>query len=257
MSDLQTAIRHPLRSFGAAMSFLTVFPGFIKFGEEQRYFGSALYYFTVVGFVLGCCAAFCGLILQSFAAPLVTAVALALILSSLSGFLHLDGLADTADGFLSARDRERSLEIMKDSRIGVMGAASLLSVMLLKSAALFSISLQDLTGALVCAAAAGRTAIVFIIYFLPYARDEGGMGQLFSFDQSGYLVPLVSALLLVVIVVVMLPAKMLIIICFFILLIIVFSTWCIRKIGGFTGDTLGCLCEIMETAILIGVGLNF
>ena len=257
MSDLQTAIRHPLRSFGTAMSFLTVFPGFIKYGEEQGYFGAALYYFTFVGFLLGCCAAFCGVILQSAAGPLITAVTLAIILSSLSGFLHLDGLADTADGFLSARDRERSMEIMKDSRIGVMGAASLFSVLLLKSAAIFSIGPQELTGALVCAAAAGRTAIVTVIYFLPYARVEGGLGQLFSFDQHGYLVPLFSAFLWILIVVVMLPAKMLIIVCVFILLVLVFSAWCIRKIGGFTGDTLGCLCEIMETAILIGVGLNF
>ena len=257
MSDLQTAIRHPLRSFGTALSFLTVFPGFMRYGEEQDYFGSALYYFTVVGFLLGCCAAFCGVILQSVAAPLVTAVALAILLSSLSGFLHLDGLADTADGFLSARDREQSLEIMKDSRIGVMGAASLISVMLLKSAALFSIGPQELTGALVCAAAAGRTAIVFVIYFLPYARAEGGLGQLFRFDQSGYLVPMISALLLILIVIFMLPAKMFIIICVFVLLILVVSAWCIRKIGGFTGDTLGFLCEMMETAILIGVGFNF
>ena len=257
MSDLQIAIRHPLRSFGAALSFLTVFPGFIKFGEEQGYLGSALYYFTIVGFLLGCCAAFSGLILQSVASPLVTAVALAIILSSLSGFLHMDGLADTADGFLSSKDRHRSLEIMKDSRIGVMGATLLVSALLLKSAALFSIGPQELTGALICAAAAGRTAMVMVIYFLPYARAEGGLGQLFTLDERGYLVPLISALLLLIAVVVLLPAKMLVIVCLFLLLLLVFSAWCIRKIGGFTGDTLGCLCEIMETGILLGVGINF
>ncbi|MBT8355947.1 MAG: adenosylcobinamide-GDP ribazoletransferase [Desulfofustis sp.] len=257
MSNLQTAIHHPLRSFGAAMSFLTVFPGFTKGGQEQDNFGAALYYFTLAGFLLGCCAAFCGLVLQNVASPLVTSVALAIILSSLSGFLHLDGLADTADGFLSARDRERSLEIMKDSRIGVMGAALLLSVLLLKSAALFSIGPQKLTGALICSAAAGRTAMVIVIYFLPYARAEGGLGQLFILDECGYMAPLISSLLLLFIIAVLLPAKMVVIICVFLLLLIVFSLWCIRKIGGFTGDTLGCLCEVMETGILLGVGLNF
>ena len=257
MSDLETAIRHPLRAFGSAMSFLTVFPGFIKFGEEQAYFGAALYYFTVVGFLLGCCAAFCGIILQSVASPLVIAVALAIILSSLSGFLHLDGLADTADGFLSSKERERSLEIMKDSRIGVMGAALLVSTLLLKSAALFSIGQQELTGSLICAAAAGRAAMVIAIYFLPYARAEGGLGRLFKVDESGYLAPLISSLALLFIVVVLLPDKLLVIICVFLLLLVVFSGWCLHKIGGFTGDTLGCLCEIMETAILLGVGLNF
>ena len=64
-------------------------------------------------------------------------------------------------------------------------------------------------------------------------------------------------LLLILIVIFMLPAKMFIIICVFVLLILVVSAWCIRKIGGFTGDTLGFICEMMETAILIGVGFNF
>jgi adenosylcobinamide-GDP ribazoletransferase len=239
------------------MSFLTVFPGFIKCGEEQDYFGPALYYFTAVGFLLGCCVAFCGLILQSAASPLVTAVVLAVVLSSLSGFLHLDGLADTADGFLSARGPEQSLEIMKDSRIGVMGATAIVAVLLLKSAALFSIGPQELTGALICAAAAGRTAIVMFIYFLPYARAEGGLGQLFKVDRHGYPVPLISAALMIIVFVVMLPAKLFIVVTIFLLVIIVFSVWCSRRIGGFTGDTLGCLCEIMETAVLLGVGLNF
>jgi cobalamin synthase len=50
---------------------------------------------------------------------------------------------------------------------------------------------------------------------------------------------------------------MVVIISVFLLLVLVFSFWCLRKIGGFTGDTLGCLCEVMETGILLGVGLNF
>jgi adenosylcobinamide-GDP ribazoletransferase len=99
--------------------------------------------------------------------------------------------------------------------------------------------------------------MVMVIYFLPYARAEGGLGQLFTVDERGFLVPLISALLLLITVVVLLPAKMLVTACLFLLLLLVFSAWCIRKIGGFTGDTLGCLCELTETGILLGVGLNF
>ncbi len=256
MSDLQTALHHPLRSFSAALRFLTIFPGVGAAGDEQDYFGAACFYFTVVGLVAGCFVALCASILQVLASPLVTAVALAILLSSVSGFLHMDGLADTADGFLSSRTRERTLEIMKDSRIGVMGAAVVCSLLLLKSAAIFSLASEDLAGGLICAAAAGRTAMVTAMYFLPYARPEGGLGQLFTSGSNTYAASLISILLLLLIVVFILPGKLLVIICSFLLVLIIFSAWCLKKIAGFTGDTIGCLCEIMETGILLAVGLT-
>ena len=103
-------------------------------------------------------------------------------------------------------------------------------------------STADLTGGLICAAAAGRTAMVTAMYFLPYARPEGGLGQLFTAGSTTYAASLISILLLLLIVV---------------FILIIFSAWCLKKIAGFTGDTIGCLCEIMETGILLAVGLTF
>ena len=255
MSDLQTAARHPLHSFSVALRFLTIFPFFSSTGDDTDYFGAARYYFTLVGLAVGCFAAVCALVLDSVASPLVSAVVLAIVLSSVSGFLHMDGLADTADGFLSSRNRERCLEIMKDSRIGVMGAIILCAVLLLKSAAIFSLAEQDLIGGLICAAVAGRTSMVVAMYFLNYARPEGGLGLLFNTVAKAYGAPLISMLLLLLVVIFLLPGKLLVITCAFLLIFMLFSRWCRSKIGGFTGDTLGCLCELMETGILLAAGL--
>ncbi|MGI9536556.1 MAG: adenosylcobinamide-GDP ribazoletransferase [Desulfocapsaceae bacterium] len=255
MSELQKAVRQPLRSFSAALRFLTIFPFFSTDGDDQQYFGAARYYFTLVGLAVGCFAAVCALLLYGLASPLVSAVLLAIILSFASGFLHMDGLADTADGFLSSRDRERCLEIMKDSRIGVMGAIIVCAVLLLKSAAIFSLAEQDIIGGLICAAVAGRAAMVVAMYFMTYARPEGGLGLLFNTGEQSYVAPLISILLLLLVVILLLPGKLLVIGCAFILILMVFSIWCRKKIGGFTGDTLGCLCEFMETGILLATGL--
>ena len=252
MGDLQTAIRQPLRSFLTATGFLTLFPTFLLKHEAQLPFGAALYYFPVVGLFIGLLAAAAAAVLNLMAPAMITAVLLALLLSSVSGFLHLDGLADTADGFLSSRNRERSLEIMKDSRIGVMGAAAVSSILLLKTAAIYSIGADDLTGALIVSAAAGRTSMVLAMHFLPYARPEGGLGQLFDSGAGSLAAPLLSAAILLVAMIVLQPARLMAALCMFLFVMIAFSSWCSRKIGGYTGDTLGCLCELTETALLLG-----
>ncbi len=77
MTDLQRALHHPLRSGGSALSFLTLLPVPGHIGQAQGYFGAALFYFTPVGFLLGCLAALSAVILQSIGSELVSAVALA------------------------------------------------------------------------------------------------------------------------------------------------------------------------------------
>lgn len=255
MGDLQTAIRQPLRSLSTATGFLTIFPTFFLKTDAQLPFGAALYYFPVVGLLIGLLAAAAAVAMNLIVPIMVTAVLLALLLSSVSGFLHMDGLADTADGFLSSRNRERSLEIMKDSRIGVMGAAAVSFILLLKTAAIYSIGADNLSGALIVSAVAGRTSMVLAMHFLPYARPEGGLGQLFDSGARSLSAPLLSAGILLAAMVILQPDKLLVGLCMFIFIMIAFSVWCLRKIGGYTGDTLGCLCELTETGLLCGASL--
>lgn len=257
MSGLHSAVTRPLRSLSAALRFLTIFPGFFPSQNDQHYFTGASYYFTLVGMITGSIIGGCGLLLTHVAPPLLTGVAVAVSLSMVSGFLHVDGLADTIDGFMSCRDRERSLVIMKDSRIGVMGAVAIVCLLLFKTAALVSLPATELISTLIISSAAGRTAVILMMSFLPYARAEGGLGNLFFEANSAKSISISSIVLLLTVMVVLGPQKMFVLLILFVLTMVIFCMWCVKKIGGYTGDTLGAICELMEMTMLTGAVLSF
>ncbi|MCC3764537.1 adenosylcobinamide-GDP ribazoletransferase [Glycomyces sp. TRM65418] len=116
----------PLRD---ALGFLTVLP--LKAGPPTR---GAVVLFPAAGLVIGLAwtgAAWLGL---HIGGPLVAAGLVLLIDFALTGALHLDGLADTADGLASHRPPEEAREVMKDPRVGAVGAAALGTVLLLRFA---------------------------------------------------------------------------------------------------------------------------
>ncbi len=124
-------------------------------------------------------------ILDAFLPAQVSVWIAVLLLAALSGGLHLDGLADTADGLFSARSRERMLAIMKDSHIGTMGVLALVFAIGLKVAALSSLTLNARLAVLVLMPLAGRTAMVLMLTTLPYARPDGGLASIFLLKRSG------------------------------------------------------------------------
>lgn len=108
------------------------------------------------------------------AAPLLAAALAVLSGAILTGALHEDGLADVADAFGLYRDRERTLEILRDSRLGTYGVVALIASFLLRVAALAAIADPALaTGALVAAHAASRAGFALAISRLPPARPGG------------------------------------------------------------------------------------
>jgi adenosylcobinamide-GDP ribazoletransferase len=255
-SPLQLALKRPLRCFLAALRFLTIVPTFSAPQDEADYFPGALFYFPVVGLVVGALGAGAATLLGAMLPPLSAAALFAVYLSLVSGFFHLDGLADTADGFMGARERERSLEIMKDSRVGVMGAASISSIILLKTAALYSLASAQVPAALLLAPIAGRTAMVVFMPLLPAARVTQGLGSLFG-SGSSHAAAWISVLFFTVMALLVMPGRVLLIFVLGAVLMIFFARLCLKKIGGITGDTLGCLCELVETVVLFGAALNF
>ncbi len=109
--------------------------------------------------------------------PTVAAVGIVVFMTLISKGFHLDGLADTADGFISSRPRERILEIMRDSHIGTMGVLAIVAVMGPKFSALVSVPDEAIPYAAGFAALSGRCAIVLYINISKYAR-ESGLGML-------------------------------------------------------------------------------
>ena len=186
---------------------------------------------------------------------MLAAAVLVVVLLSFSGCLHLDGLADTADGFLSSRPRERILEIMKDSHIGAMGVIAIVCLLLLKFASLASLPAATLWPAVLLMPLAGRCAIVVHMALLPYARPSG-LGAIFYRRRPRWAAVWAAAVLAVVCTA-FLGWRGLLLWAVCMAVTGAFSVYVYRKIGGATGDTFGAVCEIVEAvpAIVFAMGI--
>ena len=138
-----------MKALFAALRFLTILPIPGNWGTAEEDIAEVPF-FPVVGLLLGAVAAAAAEGAAPFAPPMLPAVGIVIVLLGFSGCLHLDGLADTADGFLSSRSREQILEIMKDSRTGAMGVTAIVCLLLLKFASLASLIRAELCGRPCC-----------------------------------------------------------------------------------------------------------
>jgi len=250
-------------SFVAALRFLSIIPFAGSLGTSEEELARAVPFFPLVGLLFACIALPLTWCLSLILPPAVTAVLAVFILLTFSGGLHLDGLADTADGFFSSRPRERMLEIMRDSASGAMGVIALVLLLSLKIACLASMSDQLLI-AVFLMPIAGRVAILLLMAMLPYARLEGGLGNLFkdAFNTQQARLRALAALLVLSGLSWAAAGSLGMLAVFAVLLVTtLFALFCRQKIGGVTGDTLGAACELAEavTALVfilkIGGGL--
>ena len=129
-----------MKRFLAAIQFLTILPLPGAWHPDERALGGSLPFFPVVGLGIGAAVALSDWGLGRLFPVGVTSVLAVILLIAASGGLHIDGLADTADGFFSSRPRERILEIMRDSRTGPMGVAAIVCVVALKIALIASVA---------------------------------------------------------------------------------------------------------------------
>lgn len=242
--------------FIAAIRFLTVFPLPGTYGSGSDDLAASTPFFPVVGLVLGILTSLVGLLFWGLLPHPVAATMMAFVLLAVSGGFHLDGLADTADGFFSARPREQMLAIMRDSHIGVMGVIALIMVLLLKFSALAALDRPGAVRAAFLMPIAGRCAIVIFMALLPYARAKGGLATLFYSNRSRVagiwafvffgVTALLTAGLTGVLVLVIFAG-----------IIAAFAWMCQRKINGATGDTLGAICELSEAGVALAVSLAY
>jgi adenosylcobinamide-GDP ribazoletransferase len=234
-----------------ALQFLTVIPVKIKNIDESK-IPEALIYFPFVGLFLGLILLGINNLLSILSfEPFLINIILVILLISLTGGIHLDGLADTADAFLSRKHKEEMLKIMQDSHIGVMGVLSLISVLLLKIAFLSSVSISLKTISLLLMCILSRWALVFAMYLFPYARQQG-KAKIFIQGMNLKIFFLATVITLVCTLLIWQLKGLLVIV------IITMSTYIIGKfithrIGGITGDTLGAINELTEVIILFSV----
>jgi adenosylcobinamide-GDP ribazoletransferase len=254
--SLWRAAVHELRLFGVALQFLMRVPLPSRLGFEPAWLQQSARHFPGVGLLVGGVAAAVLLV----AAPLWSlTVAVGLSIAAtvcLTGAFHEDGLADTCDALGGAVDRARALEIMKDSRVGSYGVLGLLIVIGLKAACLVALGAEQGALALVLGHAASRAAAVSLVHFLPYAGDPVAakakpLAQQLS--GAGWAVALLWALAAACALVPWAPpcaiaaalagAALAALLC---------ARWFRRRLGGFTGDTLGATQQFAELACYLG-----
>ncbi|MFA7294717.1 MAG: adenosylcobinamide-GDP ribazoletransferase [Candidatus Omnitrophota bacterium] len=240
-----------MSSFLLALQFLTVLPLKVKQFNEKR-MAWALVFFPVVGLFLGLMLVVLNMLLSvSGILPAVVNIILVIVLIILTGGMHMDGLSDTADAFLSGKDKEGILKIMRDPHVGVMGVLSLISSILLKIGLLSSMSVIVKPAALILMCILSRWAVVMVMYLFPYARQEG-KAKLFMQGLN------LKILIVSLIIVLVFSFSIWGLKGWLVLLIVSGCAYLInlaiaKKIGGVTGDTLGATIEIMEVTILLTV----
>lgn len=235
-----------------AIQFLTRLPGPALADLAPRDWGHSALAYPLVGLLIG--ALLAGLqFVMGHSDPLLQA---ALLLSAwvlLTGGLHLDGLADTADAWVGGHgDRQRTLDIMKDPRSGPAAVSVVVLVLLLKFAAL-AVLLHGVTWpALLLAPLLGRAALLGMLLSTPYVR-AGGMGAAIAehLPRKAAL-----ALLLAVAVGAALPADGWKALLAVLLVAFLLRRAFLARLGGVTGDMLGAAVELSEAAALLALAIR-
>jgi adenosylcobinamide-GDP ribazoletransferase len=235
-----------MRSLRTAFGLMTTLPVKLPDDWSTGDSGRASVWYPFVGLVIGALAwlAWKGAILVF--PPLVAGILTLVVWVVLTGGLHLDGLADCCDGLFVSATQERRLEIMKDPHAGAFGVIGLILVLMLKAAALASLTSATSLGVLLAASLA-RWCIL-PAGLVPLARASGmgadfALGFRRSFIAWGAIIPLAIAILLgtrgIPAVLAGMGAA-------------AFVLWLAQsRIGGVTGDVFGMVVEIVETVVLI------
>jgi len=235
-----------MQSLRTAFGLMTTLP--IKLPDDWSAgdSGRASVWYPFVGLVIGGLTWLTWMGTTRILPPPVAGILTLIVWVTLTGGLHLDGLADCYDGLLASASTERRLEIMKDPRLGAFGGIGLILVLLLKVATLATLTPATSFG-IILAASLARWCIL-PAGLLPLARPSG-MGADFAagFRRSyifvGAIFPLGLALALGIRGVISLLAG---------LVAAALALWLAKsRIGGVTGDVFGLVVEIVETIVLL------
>jgi len=236
-----------VRSLRAAVSFLTVLPVANKDGGAGTRLGRA--YFPAVGALVGLVAGSVLVLVEAMSTPLLGAAAAVATLCLLTGAIHVDGLADSADGLLGRGDAARRLEVMRDPRLGSYGVTAVVAVLLLQTAALAGMAPGRALTALVVAGAMSRLAAALVIAWVPYVRSTG-LGTAAA-TPSGRGIDLAAGLASVMLVALLDWRRALIALAVVAVTVLFVAGLARRRLGGVTGDVCGASAELSQLAVLL------
>ena len=236
-----------MNAFIASLQFISAIP----LGQPRPFDPQGIIiHFPLAGLAIGLVLALFDLFASALWPPLVASVLDVVLLAVITGAFHLDGLADTADGLYGQREPEKALTIMKDSRVGAMGLVAVACVLLTKTVAMGSIEHGRFLALMVVPAYA-RSAMIFGMRFLPYARGETGTGSPFfetplsAMDFKFLAAPVILSLFL--------GWRGLLLNLLFAATTVALIYLYRKKLDGITGDLLGAMTEIMEAVLFLGL----
>ena len=244
-----------MRALILMIQFMTRYPIPVQVEFTAARFVDGMRWMPLVGLLVALPAAGAFLLADAWLGRDLAAIAAVVSLILVTGGLHLDGIADTADGLFSYRSRERMLAIMRDSTLGTNGVTAVVLAILVKYLLLANIPGTPAVLAVLTAPVLGRMALTWHAASARYAREERGIGDFVN--QTGMhqaaiatlaslaIVGLTLALagiplgsVALVAVALHVPA---------IALAVLFAIHCTRRLGGITGDTIGATIELTET----------
>jgi len=214
-------------------------------------------YFPLVGQLVGVISAAILLLAAQLWSGWLPSILAVLAAVFITGALHEDGLADTADGLGGGRDAAHRLAIMKDSRTGTFGVLSLVFCTAIKLASLAAMAPWAAAAALVAGHGAARAATVVVMNRLPYAGDPGS-AKLNTADRAPTSPEVFIALALTAWPLLLLGtmhAAFGLLICG--LLTFTMAATALRLIGGQRGDVLGAVEQLCEAGFLLGCAARF
>jgi adenosylcobinamide-GDP ribazoletransferase len=231
-----------------AVAFLTIVP--VGPRGEAPSLGAAAAWFPAVGAVVGALAGGVYYLSRPALGAGVAATLAVVMLVTVTGALHQDGLADCADGLGVRGDRERRLVVMRDSAIGTFGALALLLWVLLVASALAQFDRESALRTLVVAAATGRWAALIHALTAPPARPDG-LGAGFSVGRGA--IAVASATAATVALVLAGVGSGLVALAVAVVVALLLTAWSRATIGGRTGDTLGATVALTEAAVVVAL----
>lgn len=233
------------RNLFSALAFMTVIPVPTQAPFNAR---DAAPFFPLIGLLIGLLVCLVDTVGRMLWPPPVAAILDVVALAVITGALHLDGLADSADGLYGNRPTEKALAIMKDSRVGAMGMVAAILCLAVKTGGIYAIQEMRLL-ALILVPAYARAAVLIGMRFLPYGRPQGGTGH--AFFQSPLKLKDFWVVFLLVPASLAMGARALALNLGFISLVSAIVWFYRKRMGCVTGDMLGAMIEVMETGLFL------
>jgi len=230
-----------------AFSFLTIIPISVKSSSKDNALAGSMGYFPFVGFCIGLLSLIIISVFEQAFSPRLINLLLVLLPILLSGGLHIDGLADSFDAFFQGKSKEDILRVLRDSRIGVWGALSIVFLVLIKWELLMILPNKAIV--YLFALSASRWAHVVLSFLLPYAREENGLGK----EVAGLVQKkeLNFSTLFMIAMSFLLGLKGIVVLVICAGFIYLLSRFYKRKISGITGDVIGATGELTEIFVYI------